>query len=163
MRLTDESIKRAKRPTSGQVLLWDDLLNGFGVRLTPSATSFIVQWHESSGKKPRESLRPRWPQLGVLKARDLARKRLSQVVALREQGGSQELRHAMRTWFERKSESSSWRPKYRSKVDALIRHFIEGQNSPLVKLSATTRAAIEQLGHRPTASVSRSDVLHVVD
>jgi integrase len=163
MRLTDESIRRAKRPTSGQLLLWDDLLSGFGIRLTPTAAAFVVQWRESSGKKPRESLRPRWPHLSVLKARDLARKRLSQVVALREQGGTQELRHAIRSWYERKSETESWRPTYRAKVSALIRHFVEGEPSPLVKLTATTRAAVEALGHKPVGSVTRSDVLHVVD
>ena len=48
MRLTDDLIRRSKRPTKGQALLWDDLVSGFGVRLTPNNTSFVVQWRAPS-------------------------------------------------------------------------------------------------------------------
>lgn len=109
-RLTDELIRRAKRPTSGQELLWDDLVSGFGVRLTPSATTFVVQWRTPDGKKPRESLRPRFPQLSTQAARDRARQRLGEVTALADTVNAQELRHAMRAWFDRKTELVSWRP-----------------------------------------------------
>jgi integrase len=163
MRLTDEVIRRAKRPTSGQDLLWDDLVSGFGVRLTPNKTSFVVQWREHDGKKPRESLRPRWPQLTAVKARELARQRLGEVVVLAEGAGSEPLHCSMRRWYERKTETGAWRPRYRAKVDSLIKHFVEGEASPHVRLSAGTRAAIEALGHKPVGSVSRSDIVRVVD
>jgi integrase len=163
MRLTDDLIRRAKRPTKGQALLWDDLVSGFGVRLTPNFTSFVVQWRAPNGTKPRESLRPRWPQLAAVPARDLARKRLAQVIAYAEGAESRELRAVVREWFERKTVTANWRPKYRSKVDALIRHFIEGEHSSHVKLSAGTRKAIEELGNRPVGKVTRSDVVRVAD
>lgn len=163
MRLTDDVIRRAKRPTKGQALLWDDLVAGFGVRLTPNRTSFVVQWRAPDGTKPRESLRPRWPQLAAVPARDLARKRLAQVLASAEAAESRELRVVIREWFERKTEIASWRPRYRAKVDALIRHYIEGEASPYVKVSAGTAKAIEELGHRPVGKVSRSDVVRVAD
>jgi integrase len=164
MRLTDDLIRRAKRPTKGQALLWDDLVAGFGVRLTPNFTSFVVQWRAPGGKKkPRKSLRPRWPQLTAVKARDLARKRLGEVLAYTEAAESRELRVVTREWFERKTETAAWRPRYRAKVDALIRHYIEGEDSPFVKLSAGTRKAIEELGHRSVGKVTRSDVVRVVD
>jgi integrase len=163
MRLTDEVIRRAKRPTSGQALLWDDLVSGFGVRLTPRFASFVVQWRAPDGTKPRESLRPRWPQLSAVPARDLARKRLAEVLAFAESAESRELHVVVREWFERKTETATWRPRYRAKVDALIRHFIEGEASPFVKLSANTRKAIEELGHRPVGKVTRSDVVRVAD
>lgn len=163
MRLTDEAIRRAKRPTKGQALLWDDLVSGFGVRLTPNRASFVVQWRAPNGTKPRESLRPRWPQLSAVPARDLARKRLAEVLAYAESAESRELRVVVREWFERKTETAAWRPRYRSKVDALIRHYIEGEESPYVKLAAGTRKAIEELGHRPVGKVTRTDVVRVAD
>jgi integrase len=163
MRLTDEAIRRAKRPTKGQALLWDDLVSGFGVRLTPNRASFVVQWRAADGTKPRESLRPRWPQLSAVPARDLARKRLAEVLAYAEAAESRELRVVVRQWFERKTETATWRPRYRAKVDALVRHYIEGEESPFVKLNASTRKAIEDLGHRPVGKVTRSDVVRVAD
>jgi hypothetical protein len=163
MRLTDDIIRRQKRPTRGQLLLWDDLVSGFGVRLTPTKTAFVVQWRDPQGRKPRESLRPRFPQLSTTAARELARKRLGEVLANTEEATAQELRVAMRAWFERKSEVGAWRPKYRSKVDALIRHFIEGEDGSRSRPTTTTQKAIEDLGRKPVGSVSRSDVMRVAD
>lgn len=163
MRLTDDLIRARKRPTRGQLLLWDDLVAGFGVRLTPNRTTFVVQWREHTGRKPRESLRPRWPQLEAVKARELARKRLAQVLATSDAPERRALRAVMREWFERRTELGTWRPRYRAKVDALIRHYIEGEKSTHVKLSESTRKAIESLGLQPVMQVTRTDVMRVVD
>jgi integrase len=163
MRLTDEVIRRAKRPSTGQQLLWDDLVSGFGVRITPQSTSFVVQWRESDGKKPRKSLRPRWPQLTAVKARELARVRLGEVTVTKETAASEPLHQSVRRWYERKTETDAWRPRYRAKVDALIRHFLEGQESVHVKLTAGTRQAIADLGQKPVGNVTRSDIVRVVD
>ncbi len=163
MRLTDEVIRRAKRPATGQELLWDDLVSGFGVRLTPNQTSFVVQWRESDGRKPRESLRPRWPQLTAVRARELARERLGEVIVIAESAAAEPLRRSIRRWFERKAELGAWRPRYRAKVDSLIRHYIEGEASVHVKLTAGTRKAIEELGHKSVGAVTRSEIMRVVD
>jgi integrase len=166
MRLTDEAIRRQRRPTTGQLLKWDELVTGFGVRFTPKRPNtavFVVQWRESSGRKPRESLRPHWPMLSVAKARELARQRLSEVTALKDSAAGEPLRGAMRRWFEQQTEVRAWRPRYRIKVDSLIRHFIEGEASLRIKLTPTTVKAIEDLGARAVGTVSRSDVLRVAD
>jgi integrase len=163
VRLTDDSIRRRKRPIKGQDFDWDELVSGFGVRYTPTRTSFVVQWRTPDGKKPRESLKPHWPQLTVAAARDQARKRLSQVVGNREAAASQELRTALRTWFERKTELAVWRPRYRTKVDAHIKHFVEGEETTRIKITPTVRTAIESLGHKPVGQVSRTDILRVAD
>ena len=163
MRLTDESIKKKKRPAKGQDLDWDELVSGFGVRFTPTATSFVVQWRNPDGSKSRESLRPRWPQLTVNDARDLARKRLSQVVAVAETASSQPLRLAMRAWFERKSETADWRPRYRTKIDSYIRMYVEGDDAARIRLTPTVKKAIADLGNKPVGSVTRSDVMRVAD
>jgi integrase len=144
-------------------LVWDDLVTGFGVRLTPTAKSFVVQWRDRTGRKPRESLKPRFPQLTTSIARDLARKRLLAVVGNTEPNEARALRTVMREWFERKVETATWRPRYRQKVDSLIRLFVEGEISPRVTLSPAVRKAVEDLGSRPVGSVTRSDVMRVVD
>jgi integrase len=163
MRLTDETIKRRKRPTKGQLLLWDDLVSGFGVRLTPTKTSFVVQWRESASRKPRESLRPHWPALSVARARELARVRLGEVVTTKDSAGGEALRVAIRRWYERQTEINSWRPRYRSKVDSIIGTYFEGLENPRVKLTAAAKLAITELGQKPVSSVSRSDAMRVIN
>jgi integrase len=166
MRLTDEVIRRRKRPTQGQLILWDDLVSGFGVRLTPArpdSATFVVQWRESENSKPRESLRPLWPTLSVMQARDLARKRLGEVTATRGTMAAEPLRVAIRRWYERMTETQAWRPRYRAKVDALISTYIESVPNVRVKLTAAARAAVDELGCKAVGLVTRTDVLRVAD
>jgi integrase len=167
MRLTDDAVRKAKRPTKGQIFLWDELVSGFGVRLTPTrkdSATFVVQWRDANGKKPRESIRPHWPQLSVAAAREHARKRLGEVIAVSESSaGATLLRIAIRRWFESENVSGTWRPKYRTKVDSLLRHYVEGEGSERIKLTPTARAAIADLGKQPVVMVSRTDILRVVD
>jgi integrase len=163
-RLTDEYIKHRKPPASGQELEWDNLVPGFGVRFTPNAISFVVQWRDpTDGKKPRESLKPRFPQLSTASARDRARKRLLEVVGNPEAQESRPLRIAMREWYERQCVTSTWRPRYREKVNSLIHAYVEGNINGRIQISAATREAIDTLGHRPVGSVKRVDVMAVVD
>jgi integrase len=164
MRLTDDAIRKAKRPKAGQQILWDDLVLGFGVRLTPTKSSYVVQWREPDGKRPRETLRAaRVGGVTVARARDLARKRLAEVTGNAEQGGGVPLHHAMRTWYERQTELGVWRPRYRSKVDRIIATYVEGEERERVKLTPTANAAVASLGAKPVASITRTDVLRVAD
>lgn len=162
-RLSDDVVRALKPPHTGQILVWDDLVTGFGVRVTPTVKSFVVQWRDRAGKKPRESLRPRFPQLSTGTARDLARKRLIEVLGTSEATEARPLRVVMREWFERKTELDAWRPRYRLKVHALISHYIEGEESVRIKISAGTRKAIEDLGNKSVGAVRRSDVMRVAD
>jgi integrase len=61
------------------------------------------------------------------------------------------------------SETESWRPRYRAKVNALIGTYIESVPSARVKLSASARAAVDELGGKAVGAVTRSDVLRVAD
>ncbi len=163
MRLTDDAIRKTKRPTSGQDILWDDLVEGFGVRLTPTKAAYIVQWREPSGRRPREGLRKYWPTTTPEEARKLARARLLDVTSSVEGAPAVTTRVAVRKWYERQTETADWTVRYRQKVDALIRHFVEGEESPRVKLTPATRAAIKKLGEKPVGDVKRSDVVAVAD
>jgi integrase len=161
MRLTEKLIRKHPRPESGQDFLWDDLLQGFGVRFTPTKTAYVIQWRESDGRKPRVTLSELPSGTTVDDARVVARARLSKVVNLARHGGGTPLHAAMRTWFER--VSSDWRPRYREKVDAMIAAYVEGGERPRLKLTPAARAAVEALGSTPVSAVRRSDVMAVAD
>jgi integrase len=164
MRLTDDLILKRKRPPSGQEFDWDDLVQGFGVRYTPTKASFVVTWREPDGKRPRETLRSaRVGSVTIKQARELARKRLAEVVGNAEQGAGVPLRLAMRSWFERQTELQAWRPRYRSKVDSIIATYVEGEARERVKLTPKAVAAVAELGGKPVAAVTRTDVLRVAD
>ena len=122
-----------------------------------------MQWREPDGKRPREGLRKFWPTTNVDAARKVARERLLQVTTPKEGASGVPLRIAVRSWYERQVRRDEWRPRYRTKVDALVRHYIEAEDSDRIKLSPATRTAISQLGERPVAEVKRSDVLAVAD
>ena len=77
-------------------------------------------------------LRARLPQLSTAAARDLARRRLLEVIGTSESSETRPLRLVMRERFDRKVTFDAWRPRYRQKVDALIRLYVEGEASPLV-------------------------------
>lgn len=163
MRLTDDLVRKAQKPKTGQQFLWDELVAGFGVRLTPTKVSFVVQWRDPGGKKPRESLKPSFPALSVATARDLARKRLGEVTTTSDTATSRPLREAMRSWFDRQTEVANWRPRYRHKVDAIISSYVEGEERQRLRLSPTAKKAVFDLGAKPVGSVKRADVLKVVD
>lgn len=79
MKLKKDVIESTALPGKGQIFLWDDELKGFGVRLTPSARTYIVQ-ARVSGKTRRVTL----GKHGVLttqEARKRAVKELSKMLA----------------------------------------------------------------------------------
>jgi integrase len=160
MRLNDKLIRKHPRPESGQSFLWDDLLQGFGVRFTPTRTSYVIQWREAGGRKPRVTL-DQWPAVSVEDARTVARGRLSKVTGQAKHGGGMALHTAMRTWQERCA--TNWRPRYAVKVDAIIASYVEGADRPRLRLSPATLAAVEALGSTPVAAVKRADVMAVAD
>lgn len=162
-RLSDDFIRRRKPPESGQEFEWDALCPGLGVRFTPTARSFVIQWRDSSGAKPRETLRPRFPQLLTEEARHRARQRLSEVLAAREHGADVPLRLAMRTWYEQQLKRGAWRPRYRTKVDSIIATYFEAIENKRVQLSSKARSAVEALGRKAVGAITRSDVLVVAD
>ena len=71
-RLTDALIKRAAPPASGQSILWDSEVKGFGVRITANgARAFIVNYR--AGGRERRITIGSYPDWSVAAARDQAR------------------------------------------------------------------------------------------
>jgi integrase len=135
------------------------------VRFTPNVTSFVVQWRTRDGKKPRETLggSRRFPGISVAEARDLARQRLGEVLGVAAHGGDAPLRLAMRAWYARQLTLNVWRPRYAVKVDAIIRSYVENEQSPRLKLTPAAITAIDNLGNKGMTSVKRADVMAVVN
>jgi len=75
MKLTKAMVEGSVLPEKGQAFLWDSEVKGFGVRLTPSARTYIVQGRVS-GEDRRVSL-GRHGILTVQEARNKARAQLS--------------------------------------------------------------------------------------
>ncbi len=164
MRLTDDKVRDRKASHQGPGFRLGRSAFRVRGRYTATRTTFVYQWREPSGKKPRKSLKPHWPHLTVSAARDRARLKLSEVLGNPDEAAAQPLRTALRGWFDRKTELAVWRPRrYRSKVDAHIRTYVEGEANSRVRITPTVRKAIDELGHKAVGQVKRTDVLRVVD
>jgi integrase len=163
-RLTDDFVRKFKSPKTGQHLEFDELVSGFGVRVTPTVKSFVVQWRTKDGKKPRETLggSRRFPKITVSEARDLARQRLGEVLGVTSHGGNASLRLAVRAWFTRQATLNVWRPRYAAKVDSILRSYVEGEPTPRTRLSPAAMAAVTALGGKAVTQVTRADVMAVV-
>lgn len=73
-RLTDMAVRKFTNPASGQVIYWDELTPGFGLRCSPKSKSFVVMF----GEKRRMRTLGRYPMLSLQDARREARKYLSE-------------------------------------------------------------------------------------
>ena len=162
MRLTQKLIEKTPRPATGQRILWDDLLVGFGCRLTPTKTSFVVQWREAGGRKPRFNV-GQWPALSVEDAREFARKRLGEQVKLARSGASVSLARAMREWYEHQVRHGTWRPRYAAKVSQIIASYVEGTESERRPLAPALAAAVATLGSKSIGHVKRQHLTAVSD
>ncbi len=78
MKLTKATVEAASLPEKGQTFIWDDDLRGFGVRLTPTAQTYIVQ-ARVNGVTRRVSL-GRHGTITLQQARKKAVKELSKMV-----------------------------------------------------------------------------------
>ena len=76
--LTDLLVRKAVLPKSGQYVIWDKTLSGFGVRISQGgAKSFVVMFYE--GKRKRRVTVGKFPTLGLAEARSEAKRILASV------------------------------------------------------------------------------------
>ena len=95
--ITDVAIRQLK-PTSGaQIELWDGMIKGFGVRVSPEGTKAFVLLYRHARKSRRLTI-GRYPGLGLAQARQLAAQALTQLAAGTDpQEARQQRRMAERT------------------------------------------------------------------
>ncbi|MCA3440051.1 MAG: integrase arm-type DNA-binding domain-containing protein [Rhodobacter sp.] len=79
MRITKQEIDALPAPESGDVVLWDDDLKGFGLRLSPGgARAFVIQYRNAQGRSRRLTL-GRYGKLTPTEARDRAKKLFAKI------------------------------------------------------------------------------------
>ncbi|MBX9569041.1 MAG: integrase arm-type DNA-binding domain-containing protein [Candidatus Obscuribacterales bacterium] len=78
-KLTKAFIESLSRPERGQLIVRDEVLPGFGVRLTPNCISFVAEGR-MAGKAKRLTV-GKFPQLSVEDARSEAREILIDMAA----------------------------------------------------------------------------------
>jgi hypothetical protein len=70
--ITQRSVEAAEPPASGYVILFDDKLDGFGLRVTAAGTkSFVLNYRVANGDKRRCTI-GKWPKWTADAARDEA-------------------------------------------------------------------------------------------
>ncbi len=77
-RLTAASVERLRPPAKGRIEYWDNLLPGFGLRVSETGAKTWVLMYRV-GRRQRRLTLGKYPALGLTKAREKARKALDQL------------------------------------------------------------------------------------
>ena len=78
-RLTHRTVATLKAPAAGVSDIWDESLTGFGVRVAASGLkTFFVRYRAKGARKRRRLKLGSFPTLSLARARELARKKLSE-------------------------------------------------------------------------------------
>lgn len=77
--LTEMVLRNAEPPETGQYVIWDKQLSGFGIRISQGgARSFVIMFYE--GKRKRRMTLGKFPALGLAEARAEAKRVLANVM-----------------------------------------------------------------------------------
>jgi integrase len=82
--LTEERIKALKAPATGEVVLWDSEIRGFGVRCWPSGRKLFILFYRAGGGRKAAQRRMTLGEVGSVRlsdARNAARQYLGQIAA----------------------------------------------------------------------------------
>jgi integrase len=72
MKISDQTVKAAKAPGSGQTITWDDNVKGFGLRITPGGAKSFIFNYRINGRSRRMTI-GQYPTWSVAAARKWAR------------------------------------------------------------------------------------------
>lgn len=150
--LTDQLVKRLQQPTKGATRHWDSYLNGFHVEIRTSGTrTYRYRYRDTSGRQRTVTV-GRASELSTSQARKLARDLAARV---------------------RLGESpADDRAKARTEAKVRLRDIAAQALGPDSDLKTATRHKYQSqwerflkpsLGHRPVASIERTEVARVLD
>jgi hypothetical protein len=140
-------------------LVFDSECRGLGVRVTPKARTFIVQWTDrATRRKVREPIGV-WGNITIDQARDAARARLGAVakgIDLKAEG------------IRRRAEDERERAEAALSLDALVEewavlHLTQRRESYRLEAIRAIRHAFPDLLKRPAARITRADAVNALD
>jgi integrase len=140
-------------------LVFDSECRGLGVRVTPKARTFIVQWTDrATRRKVREPIGV-WGNITIDQARDAARARLG-AVAKGIDLKAERLR--------RRAEDERERAEAALSLDALVEewdvlHLTQRRESYRLEAIRAIRHACPDLLKRPAARITRADAVNALD
>ena len=146
-KLTKRSIDQIKPAGKQDVVVWDDTLPGFGLRVKPSGVkSFIVQFRNSAGRSRRMTL----GRFGVLTPAQ-ARNRAMQILAAASRGDDPvQEKQAARTDISVNELAERYMDEYAKMYKKPLSVAADERSLRLVILPA--------IGHLPAKSITRTDI-----
>jgi hypothetical protein len=151
-RLTDLSVEKAKPPVDGRMEIWDAMLPGFGLRVTNKGKKSWVVMYRLGGRDARKQRLTLgvYPRLSLAKAREQARHALIQV--------ANGIDPALKVKQLRQADT----------LESIATQFIERYAKPKNKgwkkqESDIKRNLLPYWKHRPISSITRRDILEVLD
>jgi len=162
-RITDDILRKANRPAQGQTFIWDDLVDGFGARLTPNAVAFVIK--TGGGNRSRKTFAAPadagathgWRTLSAQEARKEA-----QSLLITHGAGAPEsepLAAAMTRW----AHAKEGKPRYRASLERITAVWIAGEPLQRGEKTPAEVAAVKALGEKAITQVTRADALKLFD
>ena len=150
-KLTAAAVERFLAPVSGRIEYFDATLPGFGLRITATGHKSWIFMYRHGGKVRRLTLGS-YPKLGLKDARDLARRAVNRVAEGRDPASERQERQEAEV----------------DTVEAVAEQFVRlyakrKQRSWEVTKQYLDRDILPLWGKRPINSITRGDVLHLLD
>ncbi len=153
-RLTDTGIANLNPPAAGRLEIWDAIVPGLGLRVGARRKTFVVM-ARAEGRLRRVSLGV-FPGMGVAKARRKAREIIEQA-----QNGIDPV--------EARREAKVAKTQQRANtISATVEEYIERYAKPRQRSWLQTKRRLEiylvdELGDTPVSSLTRADIVRVLD
>jgi integrase len=145
MRLTDISVRALKTPTEGAAIFYDDILTGFGVRVSEGGTKSFILTH--GRRRQRETI----GRVGVIElkeARAEAKRRLAEYTLGRDKPKSIAWNDALKQYLGEVGDTC--KPRTHADYDYFLHRFVRYGDTKLSEISPhDIRHTIERLAHSP--------------
>ena len=145
MRLTDISIRALKTPSVGASVFYDDLLSGFGVRVSEGGTKSYILTH---GRRRQRETIGRVGVIALHDARAEAKRRLAEYTLGREKPRSIGWSDALEKYLG--EVASTCKPRTHADYDYFLKRYVRYGDMKLSEISPhDIGATIERLAHTP--------------
>jgi hypothetical protein len=157
--LTDRALKAIKA-TGQRSIIWDALLQGHAVRVSAKGKkSFYVVKRRAGKAQPSWVFLGVYPVMSLSQARATAREALGALAEAQDPATLAEARRKAAEEAERQSKQS----EFRTVAELYIRRRLSHLKSGGLPTSQIRREMVPVWGDRPIASITRRDVIELID